>query len=93
VEWGIARLHLRYLSQQVQDEVLARRSPLGSILIRHNVHRRVKPRYFARFPARSHVIELFGEQNLQPLYGRIGMIYCDDEPAIELLEIVVNAKE
>jgi hypothetical protein len=38
------------------------------------------------------VIALFGANNAGPLYGRIGTIYCDDEPCIEVLEIVLNTK-
>jgi len=93
VEWGIARLHLRYLSPDVRGEILAKQTPLGAILIQHDVHRRIKPRYFVRFPARSRVIELFSAgPNPAPVYGRLGTIYCNNEPAIELLEIVVNTE-
>ena len=28
----------------------------------------------------------------EPAYGRVGTIYCNEEPAIELLEIVVNCE-
>jgi chorismate-pyruvate lyase len=93
VEWGIARLHLKYLSPEVRAEVLGKQTPLGAILIRHNVHRRIKPRYFVRFPAHNRVIALFGAgSNSFPVYGRLGTIFCNDEPAIELLEIVVNTQ-
>ena len=30
----------------------------------------------------------FGLDKPQPLYGRLGFIFCDDRPAVELLEIV-----
>ena len=92
VEWGIARLHLRHLPQQVRDEILAKQTPLGAILIKHDVHRRIKPRYFVRFPAQSRVIGLFAEGNASPVFGRLGTIFCNDEPAIELLEIVTEPK-
>ena len=88
VEWGIARLELRYMSDTVRAEILAKRSPLGEILIRHDVHRRIKPRWFMRFPARGPMLTFFGDAGDRPLYGRIGTIYCDEKPAIELLEIV-----
>jgi hypothetical protein len=88
VEWGIARLDLRYMSDAVRAEILAKRSPLGEILIRHDVHRRIKPRWFMRFPARGPMLTFFGDPGSKPLYGRIGTIYCDEKPAIELLEIV-----
>ena len=88
VEWGIVRLELRYMSDAVRAEILAKQSPLGEILIRHDVHRRVKPRWFMRFPPRGPMLTFFGDAGDRPLYGRIGTIYCDEKPAIELLEIV-----
>lgn len=91
VEWGIARLDLRYLSQEVKAEILAKRLPLGAVLIKHNVLRRVKPRWFMRFPEQGPTTRLFGKlPHAGPVYGRIGTIYCDEEPAIEVLEIVLN---
>jgi hypothetical protein len=94
VEWGICRLNFRHIADDVRDEILARKTPLGAILIRHKVHRRVKPRYFLRLPPHSEILKMFGApDNDEPAYGRIGTIYCDDEPAIELLEIVVNCKK
>lgn len=93
VEWGIARLDLRYLADDVKAEILARQIPLGAVLIKHNVLRRVKPRYFVRFPEDGPVLGLFGKlPHKGPLYGRLGTIYCDDEPAIEVMEIVLNTE-
>ena len=92
VEWGIARLDLRFMPEAVKREILAKQTPLGAILINHKVHRRIKPRYFLRLPESSAVAALFGANNAEPLYGRLGTIYCDDEPCIEVLEIVLNTK-
>lgn len=91
VEWGIVRLDFRYMDPDVRDEILRREMPLGAILIKHDVLRRIKPRWFLRFPPGGPVLGLFGDtQTAQPVYGRVGTIYCNEEPAIELLEIVVN---
>jgi len=90
VELGIVRLDLSFVSPRVRDEILAKKLPLGAILIKHEVHRRIKPRYFLRFPASGQVLNLFGIDYQQPAYGRLGTIFCDGEPAIELLEIVTN---
>lgn len=90
VEYGIVRLDLRFMPDAVKQEILAKRKPLGAILIEHKVHRRIKPRYFLRFPEGSAVLKLFGHDSGQTLCGRLGTIYCDEEPCIELLEIVVN---
>ena len=93
VELGIVRLDFRYMDDAVRDEILRKRMPLGAILIKHDVLRRIKPRFFLRFPPGGPVLGgLFGDTTTaEPAYGRIGTIYCNDEPAIELLEIVVNA--
>ena len=91
VEWGIVRLDFRYMSREVRDEILAKQTPLGAILIKHDVLRRIKPRWFLRFPPTGQIVHWFDVPEVpQPLYGRIGTIYCNEEPAIELLEIVLN---
>jgi hypothetical protein len=91
VEWGIVRMDFRYMAQEVRAEILRKELPLGAILIKHDVLRRIKPRWFLRFPPGGPVLKLFGNPTTSnPAYGRIGTIYCNEEPAIELLEIVVN---
>jgi hypothetical protein len=90
VEWGIVRLNLKYISDEVCAEILEKKLPLGAVLIKHDVHRRVKPRWFVRFPGDGPVLGLFGAREPEPVYGRLGTIYCDEEPAIELLEIVTG---
>jgi chorismate-pyruvate lyase len=93
VEWGIVRLDLRYLSEPVKAEILDKRLPLGAVLIKHDVLRRVKPRWFIRFPDDGPTLKLFGPlPHPGPVYGRIGTIYCDGEPAIEVLEVVLNTR-
>src|SRR5215207_842594 len=51
VEWGIVRLDFRYMDRAVRDEILRKELPLGAILIKHDVLRRIKPRWFLRFPS------------------------------------------
>ena len=93
IEWGIVRLDFRYMSSEVREEILRKQLPLGAILIKHDVLRRIKPRWFLRSPAGGPVFRLFSDSHAPggPVYGRIGTIYCNEEPAIELLEIVANA--
>jgi chorismate-pyruvate lyase len=87
VEFGIVRIDLSYVPAAVRDEILARARPLGEILIRHNVLRRISPRWYFRFPAQTPVAQTFGPAGLDA-YGRVGTIYCNEEPAIDLLEVV-----
>ena len=44
VEWGIVRLNFRYMPEAVKQEILGKQMPLGAILVKHDVHRRIKPR-------------------------------------------------
>lgn len=91
VEWGIVRLDFAFVADAVRDEILVKRVPLGAILIKHGVHRRIKPRWFLRFPPGGPLLTLFSDTSPEALYGRIGTIYCNECPAIELLEIVTGA--
>ena len=91
VEWGIVRLDFRYMDPVVRDEIQSQKLPLGAVLIKHDVLRRIKPRWFIRCPADGPLVRLFGRPTTpDDIYGRIGTIYCNDEPAIELIELVLN---
>jgi hypothetical protein len=91
VEFGIVRLNFRFMSKGVREEILERKTPLGAILIRHKVLRRVEPRWYLKFPANAPMLRAAGIGPFShPVYGRIGIIHCDHEPAIELLEVVTG---
>lgn len=84
VEIGVVRIDLSQMPAAVRDEILAADTPLGDILIRHNVMRRISPRWYFRFDASSPIGQALGGE----AYGRVGTIYCDELPAIDLLEAV-----
>jgi chorismate-pyruvate lyase len=88
VQFGIARVNLRYCSPAVRSEILAARTPLGRILIQHNVLRRIEPTAFLRVIPGSAMMGWFGLERPQPTYGRLAYIHCNGQPAVELLEIV-----
>jgi chorismate-pyruvate lyase len=86
VEVGICRVRLHHLPGGAAAEVLERRRPLGDILIRHEVLRRVEPRSYWRFPADHGLSRLFGGEGAA--HGRIGVIHCNGDEAVEVLEVV-----
>jgi chorismate-pyruvate lyase len=90
VEYGLVRLDFRHMSAEVRAEIIREQSPLGAILIAHNVLRRIQPRWYLRFPPESNVLKWYNHQNATPVYGRMGTIFCNGEPAIELCEIVTT---
>ncbi len=93
VEYGIVRINLEVLSKSVRDEILAKHRPLGDILRKHDVLRRVEPRWFLRFAPRAVIWKNMEPPVTQETFGRIGMIYCHHQPAIELLEVVINVDQ
>lgn len=91
VELGVVRLDLRQVAEDVRKEILARETPLGDILVNHNVLRRIEPRWYLRFGAGSPVLDHFAAGSRDEAFGRLGVIHCHDRPVIELLEVVPGA--
>ena len=88
VQFGIVRIHLQYCSPAVRAEILEGQTPLGRILIKHEVLRRIEPTTFLRVVPGPDMMTLFGLTEPRPTYGRLAYIHCDGQPAVELLEIV-----
>ena len=88
VQYGIMRIRLDLCSQQVRDEIVAGQTPLGRILIRHDVLRRIEPTAFLRVVPGPALMGWFGLDRPEPTYDRLAIIHCDEQPAVELLEIV-----
>lgn len=92
VEFGIMRMNLSFVADDVRKEIETGEDPLGSILVKHDVLRRIEPRWYLKFDADSPMASHFGRSHHNEVYGRVGIIYCNDEPAIELLEVVRDTK-
>ncbi|MFL5243772.1 MAG: hypothetical protein ACJ8FY_16850 [Gemmataceae bacterium] len=88
VQFGIVRIDLRVCSLEVRQEILGGNTPLGRILINHNVLRRIEPTGFLRANLGYELTEAFQLPAPRPTYGRLAIIHCDGKPAIELLEVV-----
>ncbi|MEM6688832.1 MAG: hypothetical protein AAF664_05360 [Planctomycetota bacterium] len=88
VQYGIVRMLTTSVSPEVWAKIESEEFPLGRVLIEHNVHRRVSLcRLWKVKPGRS----LQKHLELSPqamIAGRTALIYCNHQPAIELLEIV-----
>jgi len=91
VQFGIVRLHFEFLATHIQQEIMAEETPLGRILINHNVLRRVELSQLWKIQVGQDLAELFRITPNTIVYGRTAWIYCNGEPAIELLEIVTPA--
>jgi chorismate-pyruvate lyase len=93
VQFGIMKINLGYCSREVREEIVAGQTPLGRILIQHNVLRRIEPTAFLRVLPDPAMMKWFALDNPVPTYGRLAIIHCNEQPAVELLEIVAPARE
>ena len=86
---GIMRFRLEFVRPEVREAIIKARTPLGRILIENDVLRRIETVAFLRFPLDNSFGELLGLGETDGFtYGRIALIFCDGEPAVELLEII-----
>jgi chorismate-pyruvate lyase len=88
VLFGIPRLNLRLVSDEVRHEILSENKPLGRVLIDHNVLREVQLASLYRVTPGAELCRLFAVPAPLATYARTAFIYCDGYPAVELLEIV-----
>jgi hypothetical protein len=83
-------LTLAVLNPEVRAEIESQRTPLGHILIKHNVLRTVRLLSLWRVTPAEELCDLIERGQPQECYGRTALIYCDGVPAVELLEIVTQ---
>jgi hypothetical protein len=91
VELGAVRLNPAAVPPAAAAEILERRRPLGEILIRHQVERRIRPRWFLRLPASGPPFAELAASGPY-LYGRIASIECRGVHAVDLLEVVTTER-
>ncbi|QDV87559.1 hypothetical protein [Planctomycetes bacterium TBK1r] len=90
VQYGIVRLNVAALDPKVWERIEARQTPLGRVLIEHNVLREVQLCELWEIQAGPALAGLLNAKEGETVYGRTALIYCDGEPAIELLEVVAK---
>lgn len=90
VEFGIVRIQESELPAEVVERIVRREQPLGDILVDANLLRRIEPRWFYRFSTESEPARALG---CATAFGRLGVIYCDDRPAIEVLEAIPDDRK
>jgi chorismate-pyruvate lyase len=88
VLFGIPRINLRLLADDVRREIVGQTTPLGRVLIEHNIMREVQLASLYRVEPGPDLQRLMGLPANATTYGRTAFIYLDGYIAIELLEIV-----
>ena len=82
------RIWLADLPAAAQDEIASKKSPLGRVLIEHNVLREVELITLWQIEPGSVLRQHLQVNGTTPLYGRTAQILVDERPTVQLLEIV-----
>ncbi|TWT67245.1 hypothetical protein [Allorhodopirellula solitaria] len=88
VQYGLVRLDPSTIGQEVWMEIAGEGIPLGRALINHNVLRSVELDRLWRITPNQTLASFLGTAPNEVIYGRTALIRCNDQPAIELVEIV-----
>jgi chorismate-pyruvate lyase len=88
VQFGLVRINLGVCPEPVRNAILEGKTPLGRILIQHNMLRRIEPVTFLRVKLSQAMTEWFDAPPGAETFGRLGVIYTGDRPAVEVLEIL-----
>lgn len=92
VQFGLVRINLSVCPEPVRNEIVQGKIPLGRVLIQHNMLRRIEPVAFLRVSLSPTMAEWFGTEAETTTYGRLGVIYTGDRPAVEVLEILAPVR-
>jgi chorismate-pyruvate lyase len=80
--FGLVRIDLSLVTPTVRAAILEGKTPMGRVLIENDVLRRVEPVSYLRIEN----ADWFGQP--ATLYGRLAILHCDDQAAIQLFEVV-----
>lgn len=87
VLFGWVRFDFQYVTAEVKAEILAGKTPLGRVLIEHNVLRHIDLAAILQLQAGPGLAHQLGMPEGATTYGRLATIFCNRRPAVDLLEI------
>jgi chorismate-pyruvate lyase len=88
VQFGLVRIDLGVCSEPVRRAVVEGKTPLGRVLIEHDMLRRIEPVAYLRVTLSPKMAKWFGVPSESETFGRVGVIYTGERPAVEVLEIL-----
>lgn len=87
VQFGLVRFNFQYVTDAVRGEILSGEIPLGRVLINHNVLRHIDLGAILRIDAGPSLAKYLQMSEGETTYGRLATIFCDNQPAVDLLEV------
>lgn len=88
VQFGLVRIDLGVCPTAVRDAIIEGKTPLGRVLIQHDMLRRIEPTAYLRVRLSSVMAGWFGSTPGAETYGRLGVIYTGERPVVEVLEVL-----
>ncbi|MFM8274930.1 MAG: hypothetical protein ACKODX_21725 [Gemmata sp.] len=88
VQFGLVRIDLGVCPAPVRDAILEGKTPLGRVLIQNDMLRRIELIACLRVSLGPAMAEWFCVPPGSETYGRLGVIYTGERPAVEVLEIL-----
>lgn len=88
VQFGLVRINFGVCTEAVRNEIVAGHTPLGRVLIRHNMLRRIEPLAYLRVTPGAEMAGWFSATEGTSTFGRVGVIFTGEQPAVEVLEIL-----
>ena len=93
VLFGIVLIDFRFTREAARREILSEATPLGHVLIRHSRLRRISTHCLLEIEPDGEMRRHFGlgdrvDRKGPSVHGRLATIFCDGQPAVELLEVV-----
>ncbi len=87
VQFGIVRFNFHDVTDDVRSEIVDGKTPLGRVLIKHNVLRHIDLGAIIRVTAGEELAGLLQMKSGETTFGRLATIFCNECPAVDLLEI------
>ena len=87
VQFGIMRIWLGDLPADAQQEITSKKSPLGRVLIEHNLLREVELISLWQIQPAAVLKRCLQLTSYNPIFGRSAQILVDERPTVQLLEI------
>ena len=90
IGYGLIYVRLHYLPDEVAKRIRQGIHPVGKVLARHGIARRVEPSWYVRLDRGSGYLRGFGTRLAGAAYGLVGTVYCNDRPTVEFFEMVTG---
>jgi chorismate-pyruvate lyase len=87
VQYGLVHFPLQFVSPEVRDEILEEKTPLGRVLINHDVMRHVDLGAILELTAGPGLAAALQMPVGGKTYGRLATLFFNHQPAIDLLEV------